>query len=149
MGNCRIPYSLRCQSVDHQNISITISGMLYCILSGQEDSGGKSWFHGENHFVAFLIRRCMDVVRGLSRRLRSRDWLVLIHDGSGGSRSSGICVSAVEQMAIDNKLLANSDELSINEAASDPPSDPSSDPPSDPPRQRVRVRVISSLILLF
>ena len=59
------------------------------------------------------------------------------------------CVSAVEQMAIDNKLLANSDELSINEAASDPPSDPSSDPPSDPPRQRVRVRVISSLILLF
>ena len=42
---------------------------------------GKSWFHGENHFVAFLIRRCMDVVRGLSRRLRSRDWLVLIHDG--------------------------------------------------------------------
>ena len=51
---------------------------------------GKSWFHGENHFVAFLIRRCMDVVRGLSRRLRSRDWLVLIHDGSSGSRSSGI-----------------------------------------------------------
>ena len=27
------------------------------------------------------------------------------------------CVSAVEQMAIDNKLLANSDELTINEAA--------------------------------
>ena len=40
--------------------------------------------------MAFLIRRCMDVVRGLSRRLRSRDWLVLIHDGSSGSRSSGI-----------------------------------------------------------
>ena len=38
---CRIPYSLRCQSVGHQNTSITISGMLYCILSGQEDSGGE------------------------------------------------------------------------------------------------------------
>jgi hypothetical protein len=41
---------------------------------------GKSWFHGENHFVAFLIRRCMDVVRGLPRRLRNRDWVVLIHE---------------------------------------------------------------------
>ena len=40
-ARCRIPYSLRCQSVGHQNISITISGMLYCILSGQEDSGGE------------------------------------------------------------------------------------------------------------
>ena len=46
---CRIPYSLRCQSVGHQNISITISGMLYCILSGQERitswlfSSGGAW----------------------------------------------------------------------------------------------------------
>ena len=70
-----------------------VFGYRYVVLYPEWSGGsqaGKSWFHGENHFVAFLIRRCMDVVRGLSRRLRSRDWLVLIHDGIGGSRSSGI-----------------------------------------------------------
>jgi len=57
---------------------------------------GKSWFHGENHFVAFLIRRCMDVVRGLPRRLRNRDWVVLIHE----KPSEGCRVGSVEQRAL-------------------------------------------------
>ena len=92
--------------------------MLYCILSGQED-----------------LRRGS---RGSMERITS--WLFssggawtsleAYPDGSeagtGWSSSTMVavgpdlrefCVSAVEQMAIDNKLLANSDELTINEAA--------------------------------
>ena len=59
--------------------------MLYCILSGQEDSGGVRGSRGSMERITswlFSSGGAWTSLEAVSRRLRSRDWLVLIHDGS-------------------------------------------------------------------
>ena len=67
---------------------LSISGMLYCILSGQEHSGGEvvvQWREsllGFSHPAVHLDVLTLEAYpeHGSEGTGRSRDWLVLIHD---------------------------------------------------------------------